>query len=323
VAIRRRGAADHREPPCRLVSFAATDGIELSGLLYEPEPAASSSGRAMKRALVYMHGTGGSSIFDSKRTNLLAQELVARGIAFLPFNNRGAHLLRRLKSTRGTRTKSVDGGAAHERIRDCVFDIDGAAAFLRERGYGALSLAGHSTGANKIAVYDHYQPRNPFQRYVLLAGGDDTGMTYGQLGGRRFEAALTKARAMLAAKRGSELVPPALSPTPMSWRAFFDMNDPDGDYNVFPFREVLRGPRLSKRKPFRYITAITKPSLYIYGDLDPYTGDDFAASMKLLGEIVAPRRAARIAIIKGAEHGYAGHERELGELMAEFLGTPA
>lgn len=317
MAIRRSGTADHREPPCRLVSFAATDGVELAGLLYEPE--AAEPARATKRALVYMHGTGGSSIFDSKRTNLLARELTDRGIAFLPFNNRGAHLHRRMKATRGTRTKSVDGGAAHERIRECVFDIDGAAAFLRARGYRALSLAGHSTGANKIAVYDHYQPRNPFQRYVLLGGGDDTGMTYAQLGAGRFEAALTKARAMIAAKRGSELVPPSMSPTPLSWRAFLDMNNPDGDYNVFPFREVLRGPRLSKRKPFRYLTAITKPSLYIYGDLDPYTGDDFPASMKLLSEILAPQRKARIAIIEGAEHGYAGHERELGELIASFV----
>lgn len=315
MAIRRRDTADHREPACRLVSFSATDGVELSGLLYEPE----ATPRGAKRALVYMHGTGGSSIFDSKRTNLLARELVNRGIAFLPFNNRGAHLLRRLKATRGTRTKSVDGGAAHERIRDCVFDIDGAAAFVRARGYRELHLAGHSTGANKIAVYDHYQRRNPFKRYVLLGGGDDTGMTYAQLGPKRCAAALTKARAMTAAKRGSELVSSSLSPTPMSWRAFLDMNDPDGDYNVFPFREMLTGPRLSRRKPFRYITGITKPSLYIYGDHDPYTGDDFSASMELLAKVLAPQRKATIAVIKGAEHGYAGHERELGELIAEFV----
>jgi pimeloyl-ACP methyl ester carboxylesterase len=57
---------------------------------------------------------------------------------------------------------------------------------LRRRGYRDITLIGHSTGANKIAVYDHYKPRNSIKRYVLLGGGDDTGILYEHLGPRRF-----------------------------------------------------------------------------------------------------------------------------------------
>ena len=162
------------EPLARLIHFDATDGVGLAGLLYEPR-------RATKRAAIWLHGTGGASIFDAQRTNGLARELVARGIAFFPFNNRGAHLVRRLRKGE----KRIGGGMAYEVIRDCVVDIDGAVRELRRRGYRELHIIGHSTGANKIAVYDHLKPRNPIRRYIFLGGGDDTGLLYAQLGPRR------------------------------------------------------------------------------------------------------------------------------------------
>lgn len=307
MAMGRRAQADHPEPLCRLVRFAATDGVELAGLLYEPK-------RPTPRAAVWLHGTGGASIFDTKRTNLLAEELIDRGIAFFPFNNRGAHLIRRLKQTRGTRSRSIGGGMAHERIRNAVHDIDGAARFLRARGHRELILIGHSTGANKIAVYDHYKPRNPFKRYVLLAGGDDTGLTVEQLGARRLRSALEKARAMIKEKRGDELVPRTLSSMPLSWRAFLDMNNPDGDYNVFPFGELLTGERLSRRAPFRYVKAIRKPSLYVYGDSDEFVRE---GSVQLLSEQVGPN--AEIVVMADANHGFNDRERELATLITEWL----
>ena len=100
MAIRRRAAADRPEPLCRLVRFDATDGVELPGLLYEPAS-------PTKSAVVWLHGTGGASVFDSKRTNLLAAQFVSRGLAFLPFNNRGAHVLKRLRVRRGVKTWMV------------------------------------------------------------------------------------------------------------------------------------------------------------------------------------------------------------------------
>lgn len=294
------------------MSFEATDGVELPGLLYEPQ-------RRTKRAAVFLHGTGGSSIFDSKRTNLLAAEMLARGIAFLPFNNRGANLVKRLRVRKGRKTKGRAGGSAHELIRDCVRDIDGAARFLRLRGYRELFLIGHSTGANKIAVYDHYKQRNPFRKYVLLAGGDDTGLSYSLMGPRRFHAALEKSREMIAEGRGEEIVPSRLSGMMMSWRSLRDMTNPDGDYNVFPFLELMKGIRLSRRARFRYVRAIRKPALFVYGEHDEYCFDDVPQCARILADAVGPN--AEIVVMSDANHGFNGKERELGELMAEWLAS--
>ena len=296
------------EPLCRLVRFEATDRVELPGLLYEPR-------RPASRAAVFLHGTGGASVFDSKRTNLLAAVFVEAGFAFFPFNNRGAHLLRRLRKA-GSR-KSVGGGMAHERIRDCVHDVDGAIAELRRRGYREITLIGHSTGANKIAVYDHYRPRNRVKRYVLLGGGDDTGLTRAQLGPRRFASALEKARERIRARRGDELVPPSISRLPWSWRSFYDMANPDGDYNVFPFLEAMRGVRLSRRPLFRYVRAIRKPALVLYGDGDEYCHGDVSGCVAALASAAGPN--FDLAILAGADHGFSGVEEELGRMIVDWI----
>jgi pimeloyl-ACP methyl ester carboxylesterase len=289
----RRSAPDRAEPACRLVRFEATDGIALAGVLYEPS-------RASKRAIVWLHGGGGSSVFEARRTNRLAEVFVKMGMAYFPFNNRGAGIVSR------------DGGSAFERIRDCVPDIDGAIRELWRRGYRDITLAGHSTGANKIAVYDHYKPRNRVKRYILIAGGDDTGLLYKQLGARRFRALLAKAKAM---RRSDELAPRIAGQTMLSWRAFYDVANPNGDYNVFPFYEVMTGTKLSRR-PFRFIRAIRKPSLYIYGDRDQYCFEDVPRCAAILAKYLNDR--AEIIVMRDADHGFHGRDEELGRLIGDW-----
>jgi pimeloyl-ACP methyl ester carboxylesterase len=255
--------------------------------------------------------------------------MTARGIAWFPFDNRGANVVRRLKwrARRPRRASAAEvggatlGGMAFELIRDCIADIDGAIRELRGRGYRELYLVGHSTGANKIAVYDHRKPRNPIRRYVLLAGGDDTGLLYEQLGPARFRKAIETARAKINAKKGGELVPDSLIPLPpmMSWRSFYDMANPDGHYNVFPFLEALGGVRLSRKPRFRHVRGIRKPTLILYGDSDEYCYGDVPACLAVLAQAVREQPNIEIAMMKDADHGFSGREEELGSTIAGWV----
>lgn len=296
---------DHPEPLCRLVSFEATDGVRLSGALFEPR-------RHTRRAVIFLHGGGGASVFDQRRTNILGSELARAGVAYLAFDNRGSQLVRRLRKGK----KSIFGGMAHERIRDAIRDIDGAVRFLRKRGYRDLTLIGHSTGANKIAAYDHYRRRNPIRRYVLLGGGDDTGLLYQQLGSRRFRSALDRAKKL---RKSDELVPRSLSSLPLSWRSFYDTANPDGDYNVFPFLEVMRGIRLSKRARFRYLRGIRKPALFAYGDRDEYCYGDVSLCVEILADALGTKPNVEFAIMEDTDHGFGGREIELAQLILAWL----
>jgi pimeloyl-ACP methyl ester carboxylesterase len=302
VALGRRGAEDRPEPLTRVIRFDATDGVGLAGLLYEPK-------RRTTRAAIFLHGTGGASVFESSRTNRLAAEFLDSGIAWFPFNNRGATLMKHLDGR-------PRGGMAYERIRECVFDVDGAIRELWRRGYRDLTLIGHSTGANKVAVYDHYKPRNRVKRYVLLAGGDDTGMIYDQLGPRRHAAALAKAKTL---RNSDALVPPSISRAVMSWRAWYDMANPDGDYNVFPFLEVLRGVKLSRRATFRHVRNIRKPTLILYGDRDQYLYGDVSRCVGILADAIGPKPNIELAIMEDADHGFGGREQELARIIIDWL----
>lgn len=302
MALGRGRARDREEPLTRLVRFETTDGVILAGVLFEPK-------RRSTRAFVFLHGTGGSSVFESSRTNAIAAAFTQAGYAYFPFNNRGAGLMRNL----GGKPR---GGMAYERIRECVFDIDGAIRELWRRGYRDITLIGHSTGANKIAVYDHYKPRNRAKRYVLLGGGDDTGTIYDQLGPSRFARALQRARQ--TANR-DELVPRSISPAVMSWRGWYDMANPDGDYNVFPFLEVMRNVKLSRRAKFRYLRAIRKPALVLYGERDQYCYGDVSRCVEILADAIGPKPNFELAIVEDADHGFGGREDELARLIVDWV----
>ena len=297
-----------------LHSFESTDRVALPGLLYEPA-------RGAKSVAIWLHGNGGASVFYSAaRMNALGEALTRRGVSFFTFNNRGAEVEKVLKRRKGKASEYALLGFAHELIRDCVKDIDGAIAHLRGLGYRKFHLVGHSTGANKICLYDwKKRRRNPVSSYVLLGPGDDVGIAYDQLGGERFHAALERARTEVSKGHGARIVPKALSPRPISWASLLDTIDPEGDYNVFPFLEIIRGLKLSKRRPLlREYSRISKGALVVFGERDEFCFGDVPACIDVLREF-APRRRCRFEVIANTGHSFHGAERELGEMIARFL----
>jgi len=301
-----------------LHSFDTTDHIALPGLLYEPA-------RDSKSVAIWLHGNGGSSVFYSaKRMNTLGEALTKGGIAFFTFNNRGAEVEKMLKRRKGRASEYAMLGFAHELIRDCVKDIDGAIAYLRALGYRKFHLVGHSTGANKICLYDaRKRGRSPVSSYVLVGPGDDVGIAYDELGADRFLAALERARNEVRKGRGSRIAPKSVSWRPISWASLLDTIDPEGDYNVFPFLEIIRGIRLSKKRPLlREYSKISKRTLVVFGEHDEYCFGDVPACVEILREF-APKRRCRFEVIENTGHSFQGAEAELGESIARFLAGSA
>lgn len=297
----------------RLVHFQATDGLSLAGLLYEPA-------RQAQDVVIFLHGNGDSSIFHSARTNLIGEELTRRGIAWFPFNNRGAYMVKRLARVRNGRRESIGAGMAYEKIRECTHDIDGAIRFCRAAGFSRVHLVGHSTGANKICVYNYYKPRNRVRSYLLLAGGDDSGLYRERWGERRFDAVIERCRRRIRDRQGKVLVPETLSPFFISWSSLYDTINPDGDYNVFPFLEVLRGRRVSRKPLFRHYRSIRKPTLALYGAEDEYCFGDVAGCVEILERFAPPGNRMSFEIVPGANHGFSGKETWLAGRIADWVG---
>ena len=78
----------------KFIEFATEDGLTLPGLLYDVKDS--------KKVAIYLHGNGSSSIFyDESEHRDMPEQLKQKGISFLKFNNRGAHIIKKLNVKNG------------------------------------------------------------------------------------------------------------------------------------------------------------------------------------------------------------------------------
>lgn len=294
----------------QIVQIKTEDGLTLPGLFYESDKS--------KKAAIFLHGNGSASVFysdDLKEEQ--AKILNNKGISYLLFNNRGAHLIKKLNVAKKDGTvERKRFGMAYEKIKDCIKDIDASIDFLRTKGYEEFYLIGESTGANKICVYHYYKPKNKVSRYVLLGGGDDTGIYYNQLGKKKFFKLLKESKDKIRKRKGEDLICELLPEEIFSYLGFYDIANPNGDYNVFPFLEEIKKIKLSKKQLFRHFNSINKLTLVIYGEKDEYAWGDVPRIINILKE---QKPNFEYAIIKGADHGCSQHQKELSKVISEWL----
>jgi len=298
----------------KLAQFESTDGLLLPGLIFEPE-------RKSNKVAIYLHGSGSSSVFYSwKRTESFAKYLNKNGIAFLAFNNRGAHYIKKLETNNESKKKEIKIGSALELIKDCIKDIDGAIKFLEKLGFKEFYLIGHSTGANKICVYNYYKPKNKVSKYVLLGGGDDAGISLDMVGGtKKLMRYLEQAKKQIEKGNGKKLVPKYIADCLLSYQTYYDISNPDGDCNTFPFNEYINNLKLSRKPLFREYKSINKPTLVVYGEKDEYCYGDVRRIIDILKKEAPTPKLFEFKIIEGATHNFSGYEGQLAKLVALWL----
>lgn len=289
------------------IQFKTSDGLTLPGLLFHPKNS--------REIIIHLHGNGSSSIFYEQSYDF-AETLYKNGISLLMFNNRGAHLVKKINVEKNDTVERRSYGMAYEKIKECVEDIDGAISFLEKKGLRTFYLAGESTGANKICVYNYYKPKNKITKCILIAGGDDTGIYYHLLGKERFYKLLKKSKEKIKHKQGEEMIAELLPEEFFSYQGFYDIANPDGDYNVFPFYEVINKVKLSKKPLFRYYKSLKKLTVVIYGENDEYAWGDVPRVVKILRE---QKPEFEYKIIPGADHGFHGKEKDLAEIIIKWL----
>ena len=294
----------------KFIEFTTKDGLNLPGLLYE----AKKSGKMA----IYLHGNGSSSVFyDESRNKILANALYEHKISVLFFNNRGAHLMKKLNVKKNGKTERKLYGMAYEKIKECVEDINGAIKFLEKLGYKEFYLIGASTGANKICVYNFYKPKNKIAKYVLLSSGDDAGFYYNLLGKDKFRKLLFRAKEKIKIGCGKEIMPELLPyDFIFSYDSFYDIASPDGDYNIFPFFESIKKVKLSHKPLFRHFKSINKSTLVIYGEFDEYAWGD---ARKVVNILKSYKPNFTYEIIKGADHKMANREEQLAKIITRWL----
>lgn len=297
-----------------LVSLLSSDNIELPGLLYQP-------GTNTKKVAVWLHGMGDNAVFYKPREiNALAEALAAKGVALLAFNNRGAHTRKNLKiadESLPEEDRRYRGGMYYELIADCVKDIDGAATFLKEQGFTDLYLVGLSTGANKICAYHARAKDNPFKKYVLAGPGDDTGLMFAELGAKKFWAALKYAAARLQTDP-HKTMPKYTGMYPYSAQSAWDVLNPDGDYNTFPFYEAAH-ERIGNKPLFEEYKQIDRPTLVIWGEEDEYTDAPRTLQLLMKHTSNAMLKKTDFTLVPDASHNFVGGHDVFARQVTDWL----
>ena len=127
------------------VFFETEDGIELCGLLHEPE-------ENQDEIVIAVHGMQSNCL--KKRDDIIASALTSEGISYFCFNNRGHDLVNSLNKNNDEKKNKIICGTSLENIEDSYYDLKAAIEAMIAKGYTKINLQGHSLGCTKI-VYTY------------------------------------------------------------------------------------------------------------------------------------------------------------------------
>ena len=181
-----------------LVYVSTDDGFLLEGLLVRPG--------SERSAITFVWVHGNAARFYDYGYVAACRALAQRGYTCLSVNTRGhdiaAFLWRaadgRPRPWRGPQDMPTGGGSAWERLEDAPRDLAAWVDFAAARGDGRVVLVGHSSGAQRVVLY---QAERADARIVGLA------LASPDLEGFMAPGELATARQMVSEGRGDEVLP--------------------------------------------------------------------------------------------------------------------
>jgi pimeloyl-ACP methyl ester carboxylesterase len=259
-----------------------TDTYPLDGVFYRPEADAG------KGAILIMHGNCGN--FYTGVPRHLAPLLVQLGYAVLAFNRRGHDIL--------TSTARERMGGAYQRIHEMIEDNQHAECWLVTQGFERPIVIGHSNGG--MLAVKHCAGSASVRALVLLSahmGGKNLFRTISEAGlmaGKHFDEFSARARELVAAGAGSELMQVPGWWWIISAQTFVDYLD------VCP--DILE-----------LAPQVRCPVLFLRGDRE--------AKNVYPGEAFVERAAgpAEFALVPDCDHFYDGRELTAVELIADWF----
>ncbi|MBI5223535.1 alpha/beta fold hydrolase [Candidatus Micrarchaeota archaeon] len=284
-----------------LVQTITKDAMVLVGI--------SSMINGQKTALIYIHGLGGDFHSNPEKVKLLARECEKRKVGFFIFNTRGSGQINGVKKLDKSKSKGYSyapGGMCYERFEECIFDIDAMVRLTQENGYVRVVLAGHSTGANKVAYYLSKKPHRSVIGAILSGAVSDVPMFLQEKNYRKW---LKIAAKLVRDKKGEGLMPQRTAQWPICARRFLSLATEGSSEDVFQYyREKPDTEVLSK---------INVPTLFIMGEKDEYATIE---PKKILEFYRRSNKKFETKLVRDTLHSFNGKENELANEIGKWIG---
>lgn len=281
-----------------VVSFRATDGAVLSGMLSRP--------KGSTTVVLHLHGlhSGFHKPLSIKLGNIYAKNR----IAFMSIQQRGSFTEYSMDVIRGNANMRVRAGSAFERFEDSVYDIAGAVKYLKSIGIKKVYLQGHSSGCNKSVYYIIKNRDRMIKGTILLAPGDDLNGWKSILGKKGYANAIKLAKSKM--KKDQEFR--------------MELEYPEIHYSARRFLSLADGKSIEARI-FNYelprmveFSRVRVPVLAIFGERDEYAAKRPVRYLELLAENTSSANFTGV-VLKGSTHGFFKKEAELGSVVGNWI----
>ena len=285
------------------VDFLATDGIELSGILYNGK-------EKNKKIILSIHGMASNCM--KTRDTIIAKNANENNIDYFCFNNRGSEIVKYIsKNINGKKEKQL-AGTAYEDVLESYEDIVGAILKLKELGYKDIYLQGHSLGCTKI-VYTYNELLEEKEtdilnsiKGVILLSLIDIPMAIKVYTGEKFEKYLKLAEEK---ENKLELMPTSSFIHPISVKTFLRYAR---DNKEIDFARYGRDNELEK------LNNIKAPLFMRWGNDNEMILQKADELVTMVSNLVQNERKD-INYIDGANHSYNEKEEILAKEIIEFV----
>lgn len=286
-----------------LVKTVTADGIELQGFWID---------KKSEIAIFHSHGTAGD-FYTHKFIEVEGEKLPALGVSFLTANNRGHDVYADLRRHKKGKIEWVQIGSGFEKFEDCIYDIDAWLNFLEKQGVKKVILQGHSLGPNKNVYYQAKNNNKSIVGFIHLSPQNDAGLMKSVLGSKRYLEVNQMIEQRLRDGLEKEMLPKKLQVVcPISVLAYAGYFIEKGKGNLFPYHNP-------DNQNWKILNKIKEPQLLIFGEKDPYIKPSVKEAVSVFQLKVSKSSRLENVIIKNAGHSYVGQERELVNIIFNWV----
>lgn len=285
------------------VDFLATDGIELSGILYNGK-------EKNKKIILSIHGMASNCM--KTRDTIIAKNANENNIDYFCFNNRGSEIVKYIsKNINGKKEKQL-AGTAYEDVLESYEDIVGAILKLKELGYKDIYLQGHSLGCTKI-VYTYNELLEEKEtdilnsiKGVILLSLIDIPMAIKVYTGEKFEKYLKLAEEK---ENKLELMPTSSFIHPISVKTFLRYARDNKDIDFAKY---------GKDNELKKLNNIKAPLFMRWGNDNEMILQKADELVSMVSNLIQNENKD-INYIDGANHSYNEKEETLAKEIIEFI----
>lgn len=289
------------------VYFETEDGVELCGLLHEPE-------NKTEEIVIAVHGMQSNCM--KKRDDILARKITKNNISYFCFNNRGHDLVNSITKKQDGKSNKILSGSSLECIEDCYYDIKSAMLEMIKKGYKKIHLQGHSLGCTKIVyTYTKMKKQNELDllnkiKSIILLSMVDIPVAINFFFKNNINELILCMEKEQKEGNGKKVMSVEGAILPMCPDTFlnFVKNNKDIDFARYS----------DERYDFKQLNEIDVPLFMRWGNKNELIMQEADKLVEVMRSKIK-NKVCDIGYIDGSGHNYKGKENELASQIINFL----